>query len=303
MVGVHIAFWTTGNIVVGAWLMYIGTPIYNYFILYDDHNIEKKNEKAFMTSSMFYIPMYAYEFAQTCSWIYCMALLSTNWKPDHWIFENKPETWFSYVIFCFVIGFFGALSSLAGHELVHHKHWIHKLGGNIPYMQFLYTHFWEEHTKGHHKYIATPEDPVCHDIGVNAYRGIYNAATGTHIKSWGREVLRLKKENDVKEVSLIMHLTQNRMVGYQVFHIAMLTTIHHFFGMGGLKFQLCYTFQGVFWLEMVNYMEHYGLRRNQDENGITESVGYMHSWSSVSSPVSFRIQRHADHHAHVFRPF
>ena len=54
---------------------------------------------------------------------------------------------------------------------------------------------------------------------------------------------------------------------------------------------------------MVNYLEHYGLRREKDENGITESVGYMHSWSSVSSPVSFRIQRHSDHHAHVFRPY
>lgn len=83
----------------------------------------------------------------------------------------------------------------------------------------------------------------------------------------------------------------------------MLKTIHFFFGMGGVKFQLLYTVQGMFWLEMVNYIEHYGLRRRKDENGIYESVGYMHSWSTISSPVSFRIQRHSDHHAHVFRPY
>lgn len=57
------------------------------------------------------------------------------------------------------------------------------------------------------------------------------------------------------------------------------------------------------YLESVNYLEHYGLRRRKDKNGIFESVGYQHSWSAVSSPISFRIQRHSDHHAHVFRPY
>ena len=47
----------------GAWLMYVGTPLYNYFMLYDNHNIARKNEKAWMQSSLFLIPMYAYELA------------------------------------------------------------------------------------------------------------------------------------------------------------------------------------------------------------------------------------------------
>jgi len=57
------------------------------------------------------------------------------------------------------------------------------------------------------------------------------------------------------------------------------------------------------YLESVNYLEHYGLRRRADKNGIMESIGYQHSWSGVSSPISFRIQRHSDHHAHKFRPY
>ena len=170
-------------------------------------------------------------------------------------------------------------------------------------MQFCYSHFWDEHTKGHHKYIATPDDPVCHEMGTNFYLAIPKAVIGTHTSTWTREVERIKRELKVKEVSLFTNLTQNRMVYYFIFHCAMLTTIHHNFGMGGLKFQMMYTMQGMFWLEMVNFLEHYGLRRSVDENGITESVGYMHSWSTVSSPVSFRIQRHSDHHAHVFRPY
>ena len=66
---------------------------------------------------------------------------------------------------------------------------------------------------------------------------------------------------------------------------------------------MCYTFWGIFFLELINYIEHYGLEREKDENGIYESITKMHSWNSLSSPVLFRLQRHSDHHAHSFRPY
>ena len=122
-----------------------------------------------------------------------MMLFSTKYQPDHYIFTMKPEGLVHTVLFYFVIGFFAGISSLAGHELVHHKHWIHKVGGSIPYSQFLYSHFWDEHTKGHHKYIATQEDPVSHEIGTSSYTAIMRATVYTHTKTWEREVNRLAK--------------------------------------------------------------------------------------------------------------
>jgi len=59
----------------------------------------------------------------------------------------------------------------------------------------------------------------------------------------------------------------------------------------------------MLWLELVNFLEHYGLRRRKDKDGVYESIGYQHSWSAVASPIAFRIQRHSDHHAHKFRPY
>ena len=132
-IGVYIAFWSTGNMLVGAWLMYIGTPLYNYFFLYDDHNIARKNEKAWINCKLFLIPMYTFELLQTLSWIYCMMLFSTKYQPDYWIFQMKPETTAHTILFYFVVGFFAGVSSTAGHELLHYKHWIHKVGGSIPY--------------------------------------------------------------------------------------------------------------------------------------------------------------------------
>ena len=64
-----------------------------------------------------------------------------------------------------------------------------------------------------------------------------------------------------------------------------------------------YTIWGVFFLELINYIEHYGIERKKDENGIYESISKMHSWNSYSSPVLFRLQRHSDHHSHAFRPY
>jgi hypothetical protein len=60
---------------------------------------------------------------------------------------------------------------------------------------------------------------------------------------------------------------------------------------------------GIWFLELINYIEHYGLIREKDKNGIYESINKMHSWNSISSPILFRIQRHSDHHAHSFRPY
>lgn len=60
---------------------------------------------------------------------------------------------------------------------------------------------------------------------------------------------------------------------------------------------------GVFFLELINYVEHYGLRRRKDSRGIYEPITERHSWNSTSSSLLFRIQRHSDHHMHAYRPY
>ena len=52
-----------------------------------------------------------------------------------------------------------------------------------------------------------------------------------------------------------------------------------------------------------NYLQHYGIERKKDENGIYESVHLLLSWNHVTSPFNFRNPRHSDHHVHKFRPY
>jgi len=60
--GVFATTIVTGRPILGAWIMFVGTPIYNWFLYHDDQNIERRNEKMWMKSSMFLIPLYTYIF-------------------------------------------------------------------------------------------------------------------------------------------------------------------------------------------------------------------------------------------------
>ena len=63
---------------------------------------------------------------------------------------------------------------------------------------------------------------------------------------------------------------------------------------------------GFLLLETVNYVEHYGLRRNKKANGRFERVMPWHSWNSnhaVGRVLLFELTRHSDHHANPGRKY
>lgn len=63
---------------------------------------------------------------------------------------------------------------------------------------------------------------------------------------------------------------------------------------------------GIFLLETINYLEHYGLRRQQRPDGSYEKVRPSHSWNSnsvISNVFLFHLQRHSDHHANPQRRY
>ena len=148
-----------------------------------------------------------------------------------------------------------------------------------------------------------PCDPVSQPKGTNAYYAAYRSIVYSFIASWGREDERVKKVNDAKSISLWNYLTQHRMVHYNMLHLTILLATYHYLGMSSVKFHFAYLILSSFLIEQINYVEHYGLRREKDENGIYESITLMDAWNTTSSVYATRIQRHSDHHAHVYRPY
>ena len=173
-------FWATGNMLLGCWVIYVGTPLYNLLVHDDSKNLDKKVERSFAQSKLFFIPLYTYVLLCMCLWLYGMVLMSTKFKVDHWLFDYKIESTSHYIIFLLVVTFHHALCLIAGHEIFHNKELIHKIVGSIPYTMAFYSHFWDEHVKNHHKAIATPEDPVSHPKGMNLYYAIASAFVRTH---------------------------------------------------------------------------------------------------------------------------
>lgn len=78
---------------------------------------------------------------------------------------------------------------------------------------------------------------------------------------------------------------------------------------GGAKvvpFLLIQAAYGASLLEVVNYVEHYGLGRRQLPTGRYERCTPQHSWNSnhvVTNLFLYQLQRHADHHANPTRSY
>jgi alkane 1-monooxygenase len=96
------------------------------------------------------------------------------------------------------------------------------------------------------------------------------------------------------------------MVWWVACPAAIAATAFAVYGWKGLAFWAGQALVSVLMLETVNYIEHYGLQRQKGPDGRYEKCGPQHSWSTshvFTDCVSFRLERHADHHMHGSRPF
>lgn len=114
-------------------------------------------------------------------------------KIDHFYFNMRPQTAAQFFWFSAHWGFFAGHNGIVGHELLHKKELLNKISGTWAYTKFLYSHFFDEHTKGHHKYLGTDEDPATAYKGEMIYSFILRSGVGSHIMTWNREVDRIKK--------------------------------------------------------------------------------------------------------------
>ena len=78
------------------------------------------------------------------------------------------------------------------------------------------------------------------------------------------------------------------------------------FGVRVIPYLVVQAVFGFSLLEVVNYLEHYGLLRQKDANGKYERCAPRHSWNSdhiASNLVLYGLERHSDHHANPTRRY
>jgi alkane 1-monooxygenase len=150
----------------------------------------------------------------------------------------------------------------------------------------LYMHFFIEHNKGHHKHVATPEDPSTAFYKQHLYAFWIQTFIGTQKKAW--QIATSEAKGSIF----------NEMALFQLIQFALVGLIYYFFGGFVLVCFLVAAFIGAALLETVNYIEHYGLQRDFAKTTF-ERVKPAHSWNSnhlMGRLTLFELSRHSDHH-------
>ena len=197
-----------------------------------------------------------------------------------------------------VIG--GTIGINYAHELLHQKPKWDRWTADTLLASVLYSHFRSEHLLVHHRHVATPRDPVTARYGESFYRFYPRVLWQCLSSAWRAEVAMLARRG------LPWWHRSNPFWRYAALQGAMLAGSVILGGWLGLGLFVLQAVTAVWQLELVNYIEHYGLTRRHLGNGKYEPVRPHHSWNSaqkVSNWLLINLQRHSDHHFKPDRPF
>lgn len=184
------------------------------------------------------------------------------------------------------------------HELMHRKAGWARALGEVLMTSVTYAHFCVEHVLGHHKNVATPEDPATSRRGESVYAFLPRTLLGGLASAWRLESARVKK-HDLRGLA-------DRRLRYALTQALMYVAAYVAFGLVGVAFLAGQSLVAVLLLEVINYVEHYGLLRGKTAAGRYERVLPTHSWNSphrLSGYYLFNLPRHADHHYLASRPY
>ncbi len=198
------------------------------------------------------------------------------------------------------VGGVGGVAINAAHEMGHQRAQSERWLSKVALAQTGYGQFFVEHNRGHHVRVATPEDPASSRLGENLYFFHYRSIFGSLRSAWRIERRRLARLD--KPVWTL----RNDVLNGWLITIVLFAALVAGFGVEVLPWLLGQAVIGIFMLETINYLEHYGLRRQRRSDGGYEQVLPAHSWNSnsvISNVFLFHLQRHADHHANPQRRY
>jgi len=190
----------------------------------------------------------------------------------------------------FLCGVFGIN---VAHELGHRVNKTEQIMAKLLLLTSQYIHFFIEHNKGHHKNVATPEDPSSARYNETVFSFYPRTIILSYMSAW-----KIANADQTKKGRSTFNW-RNEMIHAQIIQIIFILLILFLFGW---KIMLCYiaaAFIGILLLENVNYIEHYGLARQKTTSGNYERAMPHHSWNSnhvLGRLMLFELSRHSDHH-------
>jgi alkane 1-monooxygenase len=194
----------------------------------------------------------------------------------------------------------GTIGINVAHELGHRSTRFEQSLAKILLLSALYQHFFVEHNRGHHRRVATPEDPASARLGESLYAFWLRSISGGWRHAWTLERERLERDGQP------VFSWRNAMIRFQVYQALYLLGVGLSFGWAMILYAMAIALTGALLLESVNYIEHYGLRRRLLDSGRYEKVNPRHSWNSnheLGRIFLYELTRHSDHHYKASRKY
>jgi alkane 1-monooxygenase len=218
-----------------------------------------------------------------------------------YLVHTIPLSLWEWLGFCISVGFVtGGVGINLAHELMHKNGKVQQTCSKLLLSMVCYGHFFIEHVRGHHVRVATFDDPATSRYGESLYQFLPRTLKGSLLSAWSIESKRLKRRKKS------LYHNSNQFYWILGAPITIILVLFAYGGINTVAFFLLQAFVAILTLEVVNYIEHYGLVRKKLENGNYEKVTPLHSWNAnhwLSNLVLFHLQRHSDHHAHGAKPY
>lgn len=280
----YVSFYSKGWLTFAPMLeAFVLIPVLELFFKPDEHNLSKaeleliKEDKLYDFLLYLIVPVVFF-----LGFHFCKTITEANLLP----YERVGRI--TALGLCL-----GALGINVGHELGHRKAKFERFLAKTLLLSSFYMHFYIEHNRGHHRNVSTPNDPASARKGEWIIFFWVRSIVGSYFSAWQLEFERMKKRQ------IFLFSLKNEMVVFHAIQIAFAAIIFYFFGAYVLGMYLLAALMGILLLETVNYIEHYGLQRQQTEDGNFERVQPHHSWNSdhpIGRLMLFELSRHSDHH-------
>ena len=193
----------------------------------------------------------------------------------------------------------GVLGITVAHELVHRSSALDRRFGGILLLMVSYLHWAIEHVAGHHRRVATREDPATARLDEPLLAFMGRSIGLGFLSAWKIESARNARRG-------VRSPLRNRVILCVLASCALAAALGITFGVGALLFFFAQSAVAIAFLETINYIEHYGLERRLVRDGVYERVTPFHSWNAahrLTNALLFNLQRHSDHHVWPARPY
>jgi len=217
-----------------------------------------------------------------------------------WLWSNGQLTVLDSIGLALTVAMVSGIAINTAHELGHKRASLERWLSRVALAQSGYGHFFIEHNRGHHVRVATPEDPASARLGESFFRFLPRTVLGSLRSAWHLEQVRLAR------LQRSAWSPGNDILGAWAMTVVLFAALSLGFGVVVLPYLLLQAVIGFSLLEVVNYLEHYGLLRQKRDDGRYERTRPEHSWNSnsaASNVLLYHLQRHSDHHANPIRRY